>query len=70
MVILLSFVDANMKILPKIWYKHFVLDRTIFSQDPYFPKIMFIYKINGNTNIINQDVQKEHVYIPDFFLIN
>ena len=70
MVILLSLVDANMKILPKIWYKHFVLDRTIFSQDPCFPKIMSIYKINGNTNIINQDVQKEHVYIPDFFLIN
>ena len=26
---------------------------------------MFIYKIKGN--IINQDVQKEDVYLPDFF---
>ena len=35
----------------------------------YFHKIiykyMFIYKINRN--IINQDVQKEDVYLPDFF---
>ena len=26
---------------------------------------MFIYKVKGN--IINQDVQKEDVYLPDFF---
>ena len=31
---------------------------------------MFLYKTNGNTNLINQDVQKEDVYIPGFFLIN
>ena len=51
----------------KNFLKHFVFDRTIFSQDLYFPKIMFIYKIKGNTNIINQDIQKEDVYLPDFF---
>ena len=51
----------------KNFLKHFVFDRTIFSQDPYFPKIMFIYKIKANTNIINQDIQKEDVYLPDFF---
>lgn len=28
---------------------------------------MFIYKIEGNNNILNQDVQKEDVYLPYFF---
>ena len=28
---------------------------------------MFIYKIEGNNNILNQDVQKEDVYLSDFF---
>ena len=33
----------------------------------YFPKLMFIDKIEVNNNILNQDVQKEDVYLPDFF---
>ena len=28
---------------------------------------MFIYKIEVNNNILNQAVQKEDVYLPDFF---
>ena len=33
MVILSSVVGGTMKMLPKICLKHFVFDRTIFSQD-------------------------------------
>ena len=29
---------------------------------------MFIYKTNENTNILDQDVQNEDVYLLDFFL--
>ena len=47
--------------------KYFVFGRAIFEQGAYFPKAMFIYKIKGITNITNQVVQKEDVYLPDLF---
>ena len=47
--------------------KHFVFDRAIFQNGLCFPKIVFIYKIKGNTNILNQDVQKKDVHLPDIF---
>ena len=47
--------------------KYFVFGRAIFEQGAYFPKAMFIYKIKGITNITNQDLQKEDVYLPDLF---
>ena len=68
MVSLSSLVGGTMKMLPKRFLKHFVFDRTISSKDPYFPNIMFIYKTNENTNILDQDVQNEDVYLLDFFL--
>ena len=54
----------------KNFLKPFVFDRAIFEQHAYFPKIIFIYKIEGNNNILNKDVQKEDVYLHDFFLNN
>ena len=45
--------------------KHFVFDRAIFEQRAYFPKMMFIYKIEGKNYILNQDVENEHVYITN-----
>ena len=47
MVILSTLVGGTKNAL-----KHFVFDRIMFLTDLYFPKIMFIYKIKGNTNII------------------
>ena len=49
----------------KHFLKHFVFDRPAFEQGAYFPKTMFIYKIKGNSNITNQDVQKD-AYLSDF----
>ena len=46
----------------KIFLKHFVIDRAIFEKGPYFPKIMFIYEIKGNTNILSQDVKKRLIF--------
>ena len=50
----------------KNFSKHFLFDRAIFEQRAYFPKIMFIYITEGN-NILNQDIQRVDVYLPDFF---
>ena len=46
----------------KIFLKHFVIDRAIFEKGPYFPKIMLIYEIKGNTNILSQDVKKRLIF--------
>ena len=54
----------------KNFLKHFVFDRTIFEKGPHFPKIMFIYEVKGNTNILNQDVQKKAYIYLIFFLNN
>ena len=64
MAILSSLIGGTMKIFKNTLY---LFDSTIFEQGAYFPKIIFIYKIKGNTNILNQDIQKEDVYLPDFF---
>ena len=46
----------------KNFLKHFVFDRTIFSRDPYFPKIMFIYKIKGNTNNKSRCSKRRYIF--------
>ena len=70
MVILSLLVGGTMKMLLKNFLKHFVFDRTIFEKGPHFPKIMFIYEVKGNTNILNQDVQKKAYIYLIFFLNN
>ena len=50
MAILSSLIGGTMKIFKNTLC---LFDRTIFEQGAYFPKIMFIYKIKGNTNILN-----------------